>query len=137
MPPLPDQIQQRPGHPLAPLDRALSLEPGQGQAILYSGRALLAAGRYEDAAARFREGASFPPPQQIRYVLGLAEAHMGQERPEEARAVLNDLTARHPKVAPCLFSPWVNPGGGEVLRQGRSLSSKPLSTMGTRPPTPI
>ena len=88
---------------LAPLDRALSLEPGQGQAILYSGRALLAAGRYEDAAARFREGASFPPPQQIRYVLGLAEAHMGQERPEEARAVLNDLTARHPKVARAYF----------------------------------
>ncbi|MFQ5789099.1 MAG: tetratricopeptide repeat protein [Acidobacteriota bacterium] len=84
---------------VAPLEKALDLDPQQPQALLYLGRSLLSMGRHQEAGARFRKGISFPPPQNIRVVLGLAESKLGLGRREEARRLLDALLARHPRVA--------------------------------------
>lgn len=84
---------------IPPLEKALRAEPGQPQALFFLAKALLATGRYRAAADRFQEGLSFPPPQNIRFILGLAEARLELEERDEARRLLEALLLRHPRVA--------------------------------------
>ncbi|MFQ5788843.1 MAG: tetratricopeptide repeat protein [Acidobacteriota bacterium] len=88
---------------IEPLQKALAAQPGRSLALLSLGRAFQSLRRFEEAAAVFRRGIDLPPPDNIRFILGLARCEIRLGRSAEARERLDSLMARHPQVGRAWF----------------------------------
>jgi tetratricopeptide (TPR) repeat protein len=88
---------------LAALESALRLEPHHREALLYLGQAELSRGRHEEAASAFARGLATYGAEESEFALGLAEAetHLGSHA--EARARLESLLSRSPRLARAWF----------------------------------
>jgi tetratricopeptide (TPR) repeat protein len=84
---------------VAPLERSLAELPDQPQALVYLGQSLLSLGRVEEALQAFQRGARLPPPENVRFELGVVETELELELEEKARGHLESLLERHPRVA--------------------------------------
>ena len=73
-------------------------QPKRSRALFHLGRSLQSLERWEEAAETFEKGIGFPPPENIRFGLGLARCQIRLGRLEEAQAHLERMVARHPKV---------------------------------------
>ena len=83
---------------IAPLRAALKQQPKRSRALFHLGRSLQSLERWEEAAETFEKGIGFPPPENIRFGLGLVRCQIRLGRLEEAQAHLERMVARHPKV---------------------------------------
>lgn len=84
---------------LALLERSLAAEPDQPATSFYLGQSYQRLGRHEEAVAAFRKGIALPPPDNIRFVLGMSESQIRLGRLDEAGRELETLLSRHPRAA--------------------------------------
>ena len=83
---------------VSPLRRAVTLQPRRSRALFHLGRVLQSLERFEDAAEVYERGLGFPPPENVRFALGLARCRIRLGRLESAQEGLDALLSENPNV---------------------------------------
>lgn len=83
---------------VAPLRSAIELQPRRARALFHLGRVLQSLERFGEAAEVYERGLDFPPPENVRFALGLARCRIRLGRFGQARQGLDDLISQNPDV---------------------------------------
>jgi len=84
---------------VSPLRAVIAVQPRRTKALFHLGRSLQTMERWEEAAAVYRRGLGQPPPENIRFAVGLARCLIRLAQWDAARIHLDAFIARHPRVA--------------------------------------